>query len=35
LKHFILDECDKMLELLGEYLVMVFWCKCWVVHLGI
>jgi superfamily II DNA/RNA helicase len=23
LKHFILDECDKMLELLGKYLVMV------------
>lgn len=23
LKHFILDECDKMLELLGKYLLMV------------
>jgi ATP-dependent RNA helicase UAP56/SUB2 len=23
LKHFILDECDKMLELLGKYLIIV------------
>lgn len=23
LKHFILDECDKMLELLGKHLIVV------------